>query len=71
MLRTAELTTEVCACFQSSIGNLQSAILWLVALVAVMRKLLHAIFGMFKHQTAFDGSKVYRLDAQISTEEAA
>ena len=42
-----------------------------MALVAVMRKLLHAIFGMFKHQTAFDGSKVYRLDAQISTEEAA
>ncbi len=29
------------------------------ALVAVMRKLLHAIFGMFKHHQAFDGSKVY------------
>jgi len=43
----------------------------MVALVAVMRKLLHAIFGMFKHQTAFDGAKVYRLDEKISTEEAA
>jgi transposase len=44
----------------------------MVALVAVMRKLLHAIYGMFKHQQAFDGSKVYRLpQTQISTEEAA
>jgi len=31
------------------------------ALVAVMRKLLHAIFGMFKHQQPFDGAKVYTL----------
>jgi transposase len=31
------------------------------ALVAVMRKLLHAIFGMFKHDQIFDGSKVYAL----------
>jgi transposase len=31
------------------------------ALVAVMRKLLHAIFGMFKHDQTFDGSKVYAL----------
>jgi transposase len=31
------------------------------ALVAVMRKLLHAIFGMFKHPQAFEGSKVYSL----------
>lgn len=30
----------------------------MVALVAVMRKLLHAIFGMFKHDALFDGSKV-------------
>jgi transposase len=29
------------------------------ALVAVMRKLLHAIFGMFKHDQTFDGTKVY------------
>ena len=31
------------------------------ALVAVERKLLHAIFGMFKHQLPYDGTKVYRL----------
>jgi transposase len=44
----------------------------MVALVAVMRKLLHAIFGMFKHQQPFDGSKVYALPApEISTKEAA
>jgi len=30
----------------------------MVALVAVMRKLLHAIFGMFKHDAMFDGGKV-------------
>ena len=30
----------------------------MVALVAVMRKLLHAIFGMFKHDAPFDGSRV-------------
>lgn len=29
------------------------------ALVATMRKLLHAIFGMFKHNQPFDGAKVY------------
>jgi transposase len=44
----------------------------MVALVAVMRKLLHAIYGMFKHQQPFDGSKVFRLPAaEISTKEAA
>lgn len=44
----------------------------MVALVAVMRKLLHAIYGMFKHQKPFDGSKVYCLpDPQISIKEAA
>ena len=31
------------------------------ALVAIMRKLLHAIFGMFKHHQLYDGSKVFRL----------
>lgn len=44
------------------------------ALVAVMRKLLHAIFGMFKHQQAYDGSKVFRLPAaapSTSTSSAA
>lgn len=34
----------------------------LQALVAVMRKLLHAIFGMFKHNTTYNGSKVYVLE---------
>ena len=29
------------------------------ALVATMRKLLHAIYGMFKHDQLFDGAKVY------------
>ena len=31
----------------------------LQALVASMRKLLHGIFGMFKHDQLFQGSKVY------------
>ena len=38
----------------------------LQALVAAMRKLLHAIFGMFKHDQLFDGAKVYAL-LHIST----
>jgi len=29
----------------------------MVALVAVMRKLLHATFGMFKHDALFDGTR--------------
>ncbi len=29
------------------------------ALVAVMRKLLHAIHGMFKHDANFDGTKFF------------
>jgi transposase len=33
------------------------------ALVAAMRKLLHAIFGMFKHDQLFDGTKTYALSA--------
>jgi len=33
----------------------------LQAVVAVMRKLLHAIFGMFKHHQTYDGSKVRAL----------
>jgi transposase len=36
------------------------------ALVAVMRKLLHAIYGMFKHQQPFDGTKVYGLAQEAS-----
>ena len=31
------------------------------ALVAAMRKLLHAVFGIFKHDQLFDGAKVYAL----------
>lgn len=31
----------------------------MVALVAIMRKLLHAIFGMFKHDAVFDGARLY------------
>ncbi len=31
----------------------------LQALVAVMRKLLHAIFGLFKHRQPYDGSKLF------------
>jgi transposase len=37
------------------------------ALVATMPKLLHAIFGMFKHDQLFDGSKVYAAtDAELA-----
>lgn len=32
----------------------------IVAVVAVMRKLLHAIYGMLKHDQDFDGEKFYR-----------
>jgi len=35
----------------------------MVAVVAVMRKLLHAIYGMLKHGQNFDGQKFYRLPA--------
>ncbi len=34
------------------------------ALVAVMRKLLHAIFGMFKHQQPFDGARLFPLPGE-------
>jgi transposase len=37
------------------------------ALTAAMRKLLHAIFGMFKHHQAYDGSKVFRLPATTNS----
>ena len=35
----------------------------LQALVAVMRKLLHAIYGMFKNERDFDGVKFYAMNA--------
>lgn len=33
----------------------------MVAVVAVMRKLVHAIYGMLKHDCDFDGSKFYQM----------
>lgn len=35
------------------------------ALVAVMHKLLHAIFGMFRHVLPFEGSRVYQLSQAV------
>ena len=43
----------------------------LQALVAVMRKLLHAIFGMFKHRQAYDGAKLFPLASELYTVEVA
>ena len=40
----------------------------LQALVAAMRKLLHAIFGMFKHHQTFNGDKVYSLASAATPE---
>ncbi len=36
----------------------------MVGTVAVMRKLLHSIWGMFKHEANFDGEKFYALTAE-------
>lgn len=38
----------------------------MVAIVAVMRKLLHAIYGMLKHDADFDGAKFYQIPAQAT-----
>ena len=43
----------------------------LQALVAVMRKLLHAIFGMWKHHQAYDGSQLFALPAEPCIAEVA
>ena len=43
----------------------------LQALVAVMRKLLHAIFGLFKHQQEYDAQKVYTLTGADASATAA
>ncbi|MBI4479719.1 MAG: IS110 family transposase, partial [Acidobacteria bacterium] len=43
----------------------------LQALVAVMRKLLHAIFGLFKHRQPYDGSKLFALPAEPCIAEVA
>lgn len=37
----------------------------MVAVVAVMRKLLHAIYGMLKHDQDFDGEKFYRIPKKV------
>lgn len=38
----------------------------LVAIVAVMRKLLHSIYGMLKHDVDFCGDKFYSMESQIA-----
>jgi len=38
----------------------------LVAIVAVMRKLLHSIYGMLKNQTPFQGEKFYQIPLQTT-----
>ena len=52
--------------YQRLIGSGKSK---LQALVAVMRKLLHAIFGIFQHRQPYDGSKLFHLE--IRTPQAA
>ena len=36
-----------------------------------MRKLLHAIFGMFKHRQAYDGAKLFPLASELCIAEVA
>jgi hypothetical protein len=36
-----------------------------------MRKLLHAIYGMFRHQMPFDGGKVYQLSQVVAANRAS
>lgn len=50
---------HVAAYYQSLIARGKKP---LQALVAVMRKLLHAIWGMLHHRQPWDGNKFYRLD---------
>lgn len=38
----------------------------LVAIVAVMRKLMHAIYGMLKHDADFDSAKFYQMEPQTA-----
>jgi len=38
----------------------------MVAVVAVIRKLLHPIYGMLKHDRDFDGQKIYRIPASAA-----
>jgi transposase len=39
----------------------------MVALVAVMRRLLHALWGMLHHRQEWDGGKFYRLNQPETT----
>jgi transposase len=41
------------------------------ALIAVARKLLHAIYGMFHSDQPYDGALVYQLPASLATLQAA
>ena len=49
---------RVCACYEKLIDRRKKP---LQAIVAVMRKLLHAIHGMFRTRKLFDGQKFYAL----------
>ena len=56
------------AFYQHLLGNGKAK---MQALVAVMRKLLHAIFGMWKHHQAYDGSLLFALPAEPCIAEVA
>lgn len=58
-LTASRLDPNVNAFYQSLIARGKTP---LQALVAVMRKLLHAIWGMLHHRQPWDGNKFYRLD---------
>jgi transposase len=55
---------HLCAFYQHLLAHGKTK---MQALVATMRKLLHAIFGMFKHDQLFDGTRVYALAKASST----
>ncbi len=38
----------------------------MVALTAVMRRLLHALWGMLHHRQVWDGDKFYRLQSPVT-----
>jgi len=56
------------AFYQHLLGNGKAK---MQALVAVMRKLLHAIFGMWKHHQAYDGAQLFPLASEVCTAEVA
>jgi transposase len=55
---------NVKACYESLIARGKEP---MQAIVAVMRKLLHAIWGMLHHRQPWDGNKFYRLNPVKST----